>query len=90
MDGEICCNSCIYKRLTLLTGLQLSMETPRGMRMAARAMSTMAWWKSSPCDHLRREESSVLRSMMVDCHTQVERYALQEQKQRGEQKRHVQ
>ena len=37
----------------LLTGLQCRIEVPRGMRMAARAQSTMAWWKRRPWLHLR-------------------------------------
>ena len=37
----------------LLTGLQCRIEVPRGIRMAARAQSTMAWWKRRPWLHLR-------------------------------------
>ena len=43
----------------LLTGLQWSMEVPRGIRMAARAQSTMAWWKSRPWLHLRAKIKSL-------------------------------
>lgn len=37
----------------LLTGLQCKMEVPRGIKMAARAQSTMAWWNKRPWLHLR-------------------------------------
>ena len=37
----------------LLTGLQCKIEVPRGIKMAARAQSTIAWWNSRPWLHLR-------------------------------------
>ena len=36
----------------LLTGWQLRMEVPRGMRIAALEQSTTAWWKRRPWLHL--------------------------------------
>jgi hypothetical protein len=42
----------VSTREHLLTGWQRRMLIPRGSRMAALAQSTIAWWNSSPCDHL--------------------------------------
>ena len=37
----------------LLTGLQCKMDVPNGIKMAARAQSTIAWWNRRPWLHLR-------------------------------------
>jgi hypothetical protein len=38
----------------LFTGWHLKMLMPSGIKMAARAQSTRAWWNSRPCDHLKK------------------------------------
>ena len=44
--------NAVSTREHLLTGRQLRMEVPRGMRMAALAQSTTAWWNRRPWLHL--------------------------------------
>lgn len=43
----------VSTREHLFTGLQYRMEVPRGIRIAALAQSTIAWWNRSPWLHLR-------------------------------------
>ena len=53
----------------LLTGLQCKMEVPRGIKMAALAQSTMAWWKRRPWLHLRAKW--ILLWLIKAVHNQV-------------------
>ena len=53
----------------LLTGLQCKIDVPNGIKMAARAQSTTAWWNRRPWLHLR--EKCILLLIKRAVHTQA-------------------
>ena len=53
----------------LLTGLQCKIDVPNGIKMAARAQSTTAWWNRRPWLHLR--EKCILLLIKKAVHTQT-------------------